>query len=62
MYRERPLFRNSRLTDRKNKRHDALFEMSVSFGTDKDEIGKKIRYPVKSSRSRSFCHLADRHS
>jgi len=46
MYRERLLFWNSRLTNYKNrnKRHDDLLEISVSFGTDKDEIEKKIRY------------------
>lgn len=46
MYRERPFLWNSRLTDYKNrnKRHDALLEISVSFGTEKDEIEKKIRY------------------
>lgn len=43
IYRERPLIWNSRLANYKNrnKRHDALLEISVSFGTDKDEIDKK---------------------
>jgi len=46
MYRESPLHWNSCLTDYKNRniRHDALLEISVSFGTDKYEIEKKIRY------------------
>lgn len=36
MYRERPLLWNSHLTDYKNrnKLHDAVLEISVSFGTD----------------------------
>jgi hypothetical protein len=46
MYRERPLLWNSRLTDykNKNKSHDALLKISVSFRTDKGKIEKKIRY------------------
>jgi len=46
MYHEHRLLWNGRLTDNKNrnKRHDALLEISVSVRTDKDEIEKKIRY------------------
>uniref|UniRef100_A0A6P7HC60 Uncharacterized protein LOC114348966 n=1 Tax=Diabrotica virgifera virgifera TaxID=50390 RepID=A0A6P7HC60_DIAVI len=46
MYHERPVLWNSRLADYKdrNKRRDALLEISVSFGVEKEEIEKKIRY------------------
>ncbi|XP_072386709.1 uncharacterized protein [Diabrotica undecimpunctata] len=46
MYHERPVLWNSRLADYKdrNKRRDALLEISVSFGVEKEEIKKKIRY------------------
>uniref|UniRef100_A0A6P7GRR9 Uncharacterized protein LOC114345629 n=2 Tax=Diabrotica virgifera virgifera TaxID=50390 RepID=A0A6P7GRR9_DIAVI len=46
MYHERLVLWNSRLADYKdrNKRRDALLEISVSFGVEKEEIEKKIRY------------------
>ncbi|KAF5306419.1 hypothetical protein FQA39_LY08928 [Lamprigera yunnana] len=45
-YREREVLLNCKLKEykNKNKRHNALLEIAVSFGVSKEEIDKKIRY------------------
>ncbi|KAK4887254.1 hypothetical protein RN001_003525 [Aquatica leii] len=46
LYREREILWNCKLKEykNKNKRHDALLEIAVSFGVSKEEVDKKIRY------------------
>lgn len=45
MYHQRPILWDCRLRDYKdrNKRHDALVEIAVSFGLVKDEVERKIK-------------------
>ncbi|CAH1106316.1 unnamed protein product [Psylliodes chrysocephalus] len=45
LYRDRPVMWNCRLKEYKdrNKRHDAVIEIAVSFGVEKEEVERKLK-------------------